>query len=351
MANTTNPMEEARRNLDQLKFKISNLQDDASLKTVIDEFTDLTSKVENFDNRIAALRQRKYAFNGLLEKNAADLLARWKQNTSNVESQIRMQASNLLAGLRSIELRLNSQGATPPFAQVQILTRETEMFEDRCTSVRRSIEELYNNLEHEISDFDGDISDLEYAMEMTETASFGFLPGEATVGAVKAVWCRNGKEQKDDPEGVLFLTDQRLIFEQKEEIATKKVLFVTTERQKVQQQLFEVPAVSVTSVTASKQGVFKNQDMIELVLAAGAFAHEATLHLFSQDSNEWQKLITQVKNHEVDSIRVIAVDEAAVEKAKSAPTQCPNCGGAITQPVLRGMDTITCAYCGNVIRL
>jgi hypothetical protein len=37
-------MEEARRNLDQLRFTISNLQEDASLKSVIDEYTDLTSK-------------------------------------------------------------------------------------------------------------------------------------------------------------------------------------------------------------------------------------------------------------------------------------------------------------------
>jgi hypothetical protein len=47
----------------------------------------------------------------------------------------------------------------------------------------------------------------------------------------------------------------------------------------------------------------------------------------------------------------LALDQAAVEKVKTAPTQCPNCGGSITKPVLRGMDTITCEFCGNVIRL
>lgn len=351
MSTPNDPMEEARRNLDQLKFKISNLQDEASLKTVIDEFTDLGSKAENLANRVAALRQRKYAFNGLLEKNATDIANRWKLNTGNVDSQIRIQSSTLLASLRSIEMRLNSQGAIPPFTQVQILTREAETFEDHCTSVQHMIEEMYNNLKQEIENFDSQLDDLEYSMDKTESASFGFLPAEATVSAVKAIWCRDGKEKKEDPEGVLFLTDQRLIFEQNEEVATKKVLFVTTERQKIQKKLFEVPAVLVSSVTASKQGLFKNQDMLHLVLESGSFAHEADLHLFDQDADDWQKWITQVKNHEVDSIRVIAVDQAAVEKAKAAPTQCPYCGGAITKPVLRGMDTITCDFCGKVIRL
>ncbi len=351
MSASTDPMEEARRNLDQLRFKLSNLQDEASLKSVIDEFTDLTSKADNFTNRVLALRQRKYVFNGLLEKSAVDIAARWKQKVPVIDSQIRTQSSALLMNLRSIQTRLDSHGAVPPFAQVQILTRETETFEDHCTSVRHMIEEMYSNFKQEIDVFDHQLGDLEFSMEKTEGASFGFLPGEATVRVVKAIWCRNGKEEKNDPEGFLFLTDQRLIFEQNEEIATKKVLFVTTERQKVQQKLFEVPVVSITSAAASKQGVFKNQDMLNLVLESGAFAHEAVLHLFNQDSNEWQKLIMQVKNHEVDSIRVIPVDTAAVEKAKSAPTQCPYCGGAITKPVLRGMDTITCDYCKNVIRL
>jgi hypothetical protein len=229
----------------------------------------------------------------------------------------------LLANLRALETRLDSFGAVPPFAQVQVITREVETFEDHCTSVRNSIEEMYNNFKQEITTFDQQLSDLEFSMDKTEAASFGFLPGEATVRVVKAIWCRNGKEEKNDPEGLLFLTDQRLIFEQNEEIATKKVLFVTTERQKVQQKLFEVPVVSVTSVTASRQGVFKNQDMLNCVLESGAFAHEAVLHLFNQSSDEWQKWISQVKKHEIDSIRVIAVDTAAVEKQNLLPLSAP----------------------------
>ena len=170
--------------------------------------------------------------------------------------------------------------------------------------------------------------------------------------AVKAVWTRdNSKEDKDDPEGILFLTDQRLLFEQKEEIATKKVLFVTTERELVQKLIFEVPVISIESVKATKQGMFKNEDWIETVLATGSFSREAKLHLDGQDSNEWQKLITRVKSKEIDADRAIALDEKAVEKAKSAPSQCPTCGGLITKPVLRGQDTITCEFCGNVIRL
>jgi hypothetical protein len=35
----------------------------------------------------------------------------------------------------------------------------------------------------------------------------------------------------------------------------------------------------------------------------------------------------------------------------SAPTKCPNCGGTITQAVVRGQSEIKCEFCGSVIRL
>jgi DNA-directed RNA polymerase subunit RPC12/RpoP len=62
-------------------------------------------------------------------------------------------------------------------------------------------------------------------------------------------------------------------------------------------------------------------------------------------------LINRAKNKDFDQGRTEAVDQAAVEKEKAAPAQCPSCGGIISTVVLRGMDSIRCEYCGFVIRL
>jgi hypothetical protein len=75
----------------------------------------------------------------------------------------------------------------------------------------------------------------------------------------------------------------------------------------------------------------------------------AHLHLHGQDCNAWHGLINQVKAGNTN--RAIEVDQSAIDKVKTAPTQCPVCGGAVTQPVLRGMDSIKCEYCGAVMRL
>lgn len=348
---TTTPSNEAASLKNSLRFKIDNLREEASLKSVIDSFTEFQSNAANLPLRIQTLRQRKYAFNNLLEKKAADLSVRCAAIQGDVEGKIAMQANILQSSLRSIEMRFNALGALPALSSVQILSNETDQFEDRCESTATSVSAFFDALKSEVDTLIHDIGELEFALDKSDAASFGFLPGEAVVKAVKAVWCKSGKEEKNDPEGILFLTDQRLIFEQNEEVATKKVLFVTTESQKVQQMLFEVPAVSIEEAKGFKQGLMKNQDMLSLKFAAGNFAATALLHIFYEDCTAWQSLITSVKTHEIDKNRAIAVDQAAIDKAKAAPTQCPQCGGLITKPVLRGMDTIKCEFCGKEIRL
>ena len=56
--------------------------------------------------------------------------------------------------------------------------------------------------------------------------------------AVKARWDQEGD---NDPEGILYLTDKRLIFERKEKVATKKVLFVTVSSQMVHEVMIDQP--------------------------------------------------------------------------------------------------------------
>ena len=169
--------------------------------------------------------------------------------------------------------------------------------------------------------------------------------------AVEATWTENGKEDNTDPKGVLFLTDQRILFEQKQEIATKKFLFITTATEKVQKLLWEFHVALFNEGIATKQGLFKNQDFIELRLASGAPYPVVTLHLHGQDSESWVVLIKRVKAHELDADRAIALDQQVIEKVKQAPSLCPSCGGVISKPILRGQDQITCEFCGAVIRL
>jgi hypothetical protein len=224
------------------------------------------------------------------------------------------------------------------------------MLEGKISATERTIEGMYDQFNNQVSQFTMHLTEIEYLVTQLAEATFRLLPTEGGIAAIKAIWCKTGKEQKGDPEGVLYLTDQRILFEQKEEIVTKKVLFIATEKQKVQQLQIECPVTSVEKVDLSKQGMLKNEDHIEIRFISGAPLEVAHFHIW-QENTTWQQLINRAKSKDFDKGRAVAIDQTAVDKVKAAPSQCPSCGGNITQVVMRGMDSITCEYCGFVIRL
>jgi hypothetical protein len=348
-----NPVEQLKNDIDSAKRDFSSLLSNSNLNSIRDEFSDLDTKIANMGLRIQKIRDRKYLYNKIAEQQSAEYQKQWATKKFNIQNRIETETRNLQVNIRPLEMRVSGLriGAASP-AIVQSVNGDIDRFKVRVSAAERAIRELFEGLKSEVEKLNTQLNLVEVTLDNSETASFGFLPGEGVIMAVKAVWTRDDKkEDKGDPEGILFLTDQRLIFEQKEEIATKKVLFVTAERELVQKLQFETPVVSIESVKATKQGLFKNEDWIEMVLTSGSFSREVKLHLDGQNSEEWQKLITKARTKDFDSDRTVAVDQAAVEKVKTAPSQCPNCGGTITKPVLRGQDTITCEFCGNVIRL
>ena len=149
---------------------------------------------------------------------------------------------------------------------------------------------------------------------------------------------------------MLYLTDQRVIFEQKEKVATKKVLFVATEKELVQETLWEVPVVLVEEAKSRKEGFLNKDDYLELSLDSRAAMDTVHLHIW-QRGDDWVALINRAKSGDFDQIRAIPIDEAVLERVKNAPTKCPSCGGAVNQPILRGVESLTCEYCGDPIRI
>ncbi len=125
------------------------------------------------------------------------------------------------------------------------LQSQVKVLEDKASAAERSISGMYDQVQNQLYKLSSRLDQIEFMLTNLAEASFQLLPTESGLAAVKAVWCISGKEQKDDPQGILFLTDQRILFEQKQEVATKKVLFIATEKQKVQALQWEVPTCPV----------------------------------------------------------------------------------------------------------
>lgn len=351
-----NPMEELARDISSVQSDLNSLQSKVRLSSVINSIEDIDNKLAGLPQMIEGLRKRGYAFEKILDSQAQTLSQRWKMIVPTVRSRSHFQAQELSNSLPAIEAKMAHLAslsrapsvARPVYSQVKT---EIENLKTKAEAAESTLRGMYDEIESEYNKINAHLQDVDKMLTQLAQASFTLLPTEAGIMSVKATYTSGPKKDDDDPEGILYLTDQRLVFEQKEEVATKKVLFITTERKLVQKMVFEVPLAMIEEVKPSKQGMFKNEDHLDISFAVGAPMQKAHLHLDGQDCNQWQALINRAKVKDFDADRAIAVSQAEVEKVKAAPTICPACGGVMNKPVLRGQESITCDYCGNVIRL
>ena len=352
---TPTPKQQIKSDVSSLKAKVSSLQDGARLTKSRDALEDIQTTINSMDQCVVTLRQKGYVFEKSLETQAKDFAEQWSVILPNVQQQINNQSAPLSASLRKIETQLPrlTSSLNNPIAARTILNNlktSANSLESNISSAERMITGMYDTLNNQVQKMGDHMTKIEWMLTQISEASFKFMPNEAGVMAVKAEWWKTGKEQKNDPEGILYLTDQRLIFEQKEKVATKKFLFIATEKQKIQNLLLDTPVALVEDIKTSKQGMLKNEDHLDIMFDTGAQVRTAHFHIW-QDCSLWQGLINRVRTKDFDKDRAVAIDQAEVEKVKGAPTECPSCGGKIDQVILRGMNSIACGFCGQVIRL
>jgi hypothetical protein len=352
---TPSPLEQLKNDIDALKTRVGWMQDSARLKNARDTLEDVQTTVNGMGQRIKELRTKGYVFEKDLEAKAVDFVKQWGALSPSLLLQINAQSATLQSSLRSIDLKMTQLGGlqTNPSAArplMQTIENEMDLLEDKVRSAEGTISGMVNTFNSQVYAAKKHLDDIDKMLTQLAEATFKLLPTEGGIASVKAIWCKDVKERDDDPEGVLFLTDQRLIFEQREEVATKKVLFIATEKKKVQELKWEAPVALVEQILTSKQGMMKNEDHLDLRFASGAPMQTIHLHIW-QPCEEWLALINRAKVKDFDQTRAIAIDQAAVEKIKSLPSQCPSCGANLSQVVLRGQDSVKCEYCGFVIRL
>jgi predicted nucleic acid-binding Zn-ribbon protein len=350
---STDAKEQLTRKIASLQRDLDALHEDIRMARHRDQIEDLSTTIGALPQRVQELRSRGYPFEKALESKALELQERWPPQAQKVLQQIEAEFPRLARELQPVEsqVRQVAAAASDPNRAQRLLAsaeRAVEAFEAKVKAASSTIDGMYDQMEKDTGELESHLRRLQQMLERFSEASFRLLPGEAAIGAVSARWDKGGK---DDPVGVLYLSDQRLLFEQKQEIATKKVLFVTTEKELVQKLLLEAPLGQIKGAQASRRGLLGHEDHIDLEFEADAPVPSAHFHLDGQDCMEWQALIGRARAGEFDQDRAVELDQELVERVREAPTRCPVCSAPLTQRIVRGMDLITCPYCGHVIRL
>jgi phage shock protein A len=346
------PMEAVRRKVDDLKDNLKEIQEKAMLTSARDQAEDVETQANRVFDLARGVRERGYAWEKDLETKCLDFRKRWAALKPSVMQSITRETASLKPRVAKAETDVAQAvaRAVNPLAAKAVLPRveqSLDTLKGAAEAAENAILGMFDTMASDLGKLESHLKEISWVIDQAAAAKIEWLASESVVLAVKAKWDKDGK---DDPKGVLYLTDQRLAFERKEDVATKKVLFIATEKEKVQEVLLIVPLSEMQEVTASKKGLMGHEDHLDFKFTTAAPARKAHFHIDGQDCNMWQATIGRVKDGEIEKSRVNPISEEEKKRLRGAPTKCSSCGGAIKAPILRGQTEIHCTYCGAVTR-
>ena len=301
-ANSAHP--DLSMDVNSLQSVLTDLQNRSDFSEIKSDITNLDATLNNVLNLLESAREKGYVYQADLENIAYDAVDRWQSVRDQVEATIPQQVNQIQTDLNDLtpylqRLNANIRSSSGGAASLKAAQDQANQALWNLQEAENALEANYEDIETDVRLLNTRLTTIHWALEQLSEARFNMEKSEDLVMAVPNRW---DKEGKDDPEGVLFLTNDRLIFERKEKVATKKVLFVTTSSELVQEVLFDQKLDKIENIKAQSKGLFGHQDFIEVNFSEGNLG-TLSLHINGQDSEEWVNLIERAKSGQIEEER------------------------------------------------
>ena len=249
-----------------LQSSLNDLQRRSTFADLQDRIMDLDKEVSRVTSLLESARSKGYAFQKDLDDTIYRATDQWQVAREKALNMIPQQVpvmQNNLAPLQNQLQQVNASLTNSALARPLIARTQSQINNllSTVSQIESNIRSSYTEVESNVSQASSRLSTIHWALTQLDEATYKLAVGEDLVMAVKARWDQEGD---DDPEGILYLTDKRLIFERKEKVATKKVLFVTVSSQMVHEVMIDQPLGSLQGVNAQNKGLFGHQDFIEV---------------------------------------------------------------------------------------
>ncbi|MBN2469211.1 MAG: hypothetical protein JXN59_00700 [Anaerolineae bacterium] len=336
----------------QLKQRYAAALESVSLKAVTTELNDLNGLIVGLPGEVSKLRDRGYAFAGYLSAQIDSLVQGWESTRQQTEQALRAEVTQIKSestGLQPLVAKLDAGMVKGPVLKIATsqLEQQLEIFEQSVKAAEDRVKGIFEPNARQAREIKNRVGKLNWYMDRVDEATFEFNATEAVYLVATAEWIKTGKG-KDDPDGLLYLTDQRLIFERKE----KEGGFLGFGAKKVQGIEWELPLSAVQGIESEKKGFLGGKDIVHIQHKGGGVPSPVTVEVKGGlNANWYAQQLERAQRGDIDQERALEPDTEVVERVKNAPTACAACGAPFTTPITRAMTELACEYCGTIVRL
>mgnify|MGYP006271794403 CR=1 FL=1 len=333
--------------LDELKAQYEDLISRVNLTDIIEDVTSLGSDIEELPEEVEAVRQRGYRFHAYLEGKVAVLAEKWDDVNDRIETWLEQESEDLddeVATAKALIVKSATDTYTPVH---QKIAAQLETVLETTTAAVEAAEErikaLYTRTRREVSETQSQLRKITKYLDQVEAASFDMTANEAIYMVAEAEWDDNG----DKPDGFIYVTNKRMVFEQNEKTGKRFGMFGGKQTQQV---LWEVDFDVIDQVVPEDRGMMGGKDMMHLKMSGGDYAELTAEIKGGIDASYWAQQVNRAVKGFIEQDSAVEPDPELIERLRNAPADCPNCGGTLPQLDAGDMQ-VTCEYCGTVVRI
>lgn len=329
------PKDDYSAKLSSIKSELNSLS--FRTRNMPESVNQLGGNINEISTRIQNIRKNRYHSQKNLEQMSTELEKNWNSQLPNIQSYSLEQSNLLLQRQNNLDARID---------RTETLD-ELIRFGNQLSDISRDFTAIEGSLRGQLDDFqsryqqiDDDLRTAELTASNLANTSIGWKNNEHPVLAVKV------KDLTNDVDGVLTLTNLRILFEDvKEEVIRKNLLFAT-EKKTIREVTLNQPIGSIEEIEKGRVGFFKGAGLFfkfkpktgldELKIDTSGNEDDDIIHFYNFIiSGEAEEELEPVKKETEDNIPVV----------------CPNCSAPYREEILRGQTSVKCIYCGSVIKL
>ncbi len=243
--------------LTQLTATAARLAESAGLSSAADALAGLGRQAENLRKHAQELQSKGYAASGPLGAAITALTGLADKAGTLGGARLNAYRGALNDEAAALSAAVTSAGSADE-AAVAAFNTAASALEAQVRHAQSDLDALTAPLNKAFYDFDRHLSLIALAAEAWSEFSGQRGAGESVVIAAEAEWV-GGKGRDEAPDGILYLTNGRLIFEQKEKVGKTLGFFGGKKVQEVE-WAFDLPAIS--AVRAKNAGLLGGKDML-----------------------------------------------------------------------------------------
>lgn len=338
--------------VEALKRRYTDALKNVSFPGISKEINDLTDLVDSLPEAVSKVRDRGYAFAGYLSTQIENLGETWDTAQGQAGEALRTEVAGAkAASSKLLPLVKKLEAAAAQSAMVDVaagqLEAQIDAFESQIEEAEERVQDVFEPVARQAREIKNRIGKLNWYMDRVDEATFEFNATEAVYLVARGEWIKTGKG-KEDPDGLLYLTDQRLIFERKE----KEGGFLGFGAKKVQGIEWQIPLHGVEGVESEKKGFLGGKDIVHIQHGEGGVATPVSLEVKGGlNANWYAQQLERAQRGDIEQERAVQPDPEIVDRVRNAPAACENCGAPFTTPITQAMTELACEYCGTSVRL